>query len=96
MDTAFVNLFSASFGLCISFDFVLTILLTTPVDEPYIWNRSRALGKGRVDLRKAKRVFHFDLLFIVLKDNHKSIARIPKPFWAEDPEKTNRLLENIK
>lgn len=60
-------------------------------------NSYKALGRGTVRLSKAKRSFSPDLVFILIKDKeNKSFARIPKPFWADDPDLIREILEKVE
>ena len=56
------------------------------------------LGRGTVKLSNAKKTFSFNpFLFIKLKDGiNKSVVRIPRPFWADDPLLIKDILEKVK
>ena len=59
-------------------------------------NSFSALGRGAVRLSKAKRSFSLDFIFILLKDKgNKSFARIPRPFWADDPDLIRGIIERV-
>ncbi len=56
------------------------------------------LGRGTVKLSNARKTFSLNpFLFIKLKDDtNKSVVKIPRPFWAEDPSLIKDILDKVE
>lgn len=95
---AFILGFSVLGALLFAFAGALmaSLVLDSVVINDEIKNSFMALGRGTVKLSNAKRSFSPDLFFILLKDKEtKAFARIPRPFWADDPGLVRKILETV-
>ena len=80
----------------------LSVVLSTHIgacrtDGDRIENVFPALGRGSVQLDRARRSWRPDPFFVRLVDlNAGASARIPRPFWAESPARVAQMLRRVK
>lgn len=73
------------------------LLLDAVIVNDELKNSFGALGRGAVRLSRARRAFSPDMIFIVLKDEeNNAMARIPRPFWADDPNLIRKILGRVE
>ncbi|SRR6266404_7316123 len=72
-------------------------LLASTLDGNYVENAFRAFGQGRVDINRAilSNSAH-PLMFRLFDEQAHSTARLPRPFWSDNPELVSEILLRVK